>query len=134
MNNIMGDRIRALRTEAGMTQTELGNVLGIQKAAIQKYESGTVRNIPQAKIALLAELFHVAPGYLMGYSDDPKTGEPVQRITSECPLLKDCTSVQGQSVIHNYLLLDEVDQARVAERINTLLETDKYRAKKKATF
>ena len=38
----MGDRIRVLRREYGMTQKELGELLGVKNAAVQKYEKGTV--------------------------------------------------------------------------------------------
>jgi repressor LexA len=46
----MGDRIKELRTEAGMTQEELADKLGMQKSAIAKYENGRVENIKQSTI------------------------------------------------------------------------------------
>ena len=36
----MGDRIRQMRIDAGMTQEELAEKLGLQKSAIAKYENG----------------------------------------------------------------------------------------------
>ena len=41
-----GIRIKELRTIADMYQEELGRRVGVQRAAIQKYEKGTVENIP----------------------------------------------------------------------------------------
>ena len=35
----MGDIIKSLRIQKGMTQEELGKVIGVQKSAIRKYES-----------------------------------------------------------------------------------------------
>ncbi len=41
----IGAYIKQLRTERGMTQSELGKIIGVQKAAVQKWENGTVRNL-----------------------------------------------------------------------------------------
>ncbi len=38
-----GERIKMLRKEHNLTQEELGAKIGVQKAAIQKYEKGTVK-------------------------------------------------------------------------------------------
>ena len=36
----IGQKIRIARIEKGMTQEELGNILGVKKSSIAKYESG----------------------------------------------------------------------------------------------
>ena len=41
----MGERIKQLRIANGLTQEELGKYIGVQKAAIRKYEKGEVKNI-----------------------------------------------------------------------------------------
>ena len=41
----IGQRIRRLRLEHGLSQEELGAKVGLQKAAINKYETGTVVNL-----------------------------------------------------------------------------------------
>ena len=33
----MGERIKKLRLEKGLTQEELGKIIGVQKSAIRKY-------------------------------------------------------------------------------------------------
>ena len=63
----MGEIIKRLRLEHGMTQEELGKHIGVQKSAIRKYESGMVENIPRSSIEKMAELFGVRPSYLMGW-------------------------------------------------------------------
>ena len=45
MTNSLGTRIKELRTLAGLSQEELGRRVGVQRAAINKYEKGTVENI-----------------------------------------------------------------------------------------
>ncbi len=64
------NRIRQLRQARGYTQEALGKFLGVQKAAISKYEGGHA-NPPQDTLSALADLFHVSIDYLVGRSDDP---------------------------------------------------------------
>ena len=61
----VGERIRKLRKEKGLTQEELGNLLGVKKAAVQKYESGLVQNLKQATIQRLCEIFNREPNYFI---------------------------------------------------------------------
>ena len=56
-----GEKIRQLRKEMGMTQEELGNMIGVKKAAINKYETGIVVNLKQSTIAALAKALNVSP-------------------------------------------------------------------------
>lgn len=75
----MGDRIKQLRQEKGLTQEELGKYIGVKKAAIMKYEKGNVKNMKRSSIETLSNLFNVSPSYLMCL-DEPKTdklGKPV---------------------------------------------------------
>lgn len=59
------NRIKELRTSRGITQDELGGMVGVQKAAICKYENGRV-NIPNSVIMRLVEVFQVSADYLLG--------------------------------------------------------------------
>lgn len=55
------DKIKMLRTKKGMTQEELGKACGLQRAAINKYEKGTVVNIKRSVLQKLADALGVAP-------------------------------------------------------------------------
>ncbi len=65
----MGKRIQRLRTEKGMTQEELGKLVGVQRAAVQKWESGLTTNLRRSVIQKLSDFFEVSPSYLMGMTD-----------------------------------------------------------------
>ena len=73
-----GEKIKQLRKQLGMTQEELGNLIGVQKAAINKYETGVVVNLKQATIAALAKALHVSPIELLS-TDDTKQDVPATR-------------------------------------------------------
>ena len=64
-----GERIRQLRIEHQMTQEELGAKVGVQKAAIYKYENGLVVNLKRSILEKLALVLDTTPTYLMGMED-----------------------------------------------------------------
>ena len=72
-----GERIKQLRLERGLTQEELGAKLGVQRAAVQKYEKGTVKNIKRDALIRLAEILGTTPEYLLGWDEMPKNVIPV---------------------------------------------------------
>ena len=61
----VGEKIKEQRKRLGLTQTELGEKLGVQKNAVSKWETGRVDDIPGSKIRAMAELFGVTPSYLI---------------------------------------------------------------------
>ncbi len=61
----VGEKIKAERKARGLTQTELGEKLGVQKNAVSKWECGRVDAIPAAKIKAMAALFGVPVSYLI---------------------------------------------------------------------
>ena len=69
-----GDRIKTLRTSKGLTQEELGDMIGIKKAAINKYETGLVVNLKRTTIMKLADALGVSPAKGV----DRETGARVQ--------------------------------------------------------
>ena len=65
-----GDVIRKLRKEKGITQEELAKILGVQKSAIAKYESGRVKNLKRETINAMAIYFGVKPSYILGETEE----------------------------------------------------------------
>lgn len=72
-----GERIKQLRKEHHLTQEELGSKIGVQKAAIQKYEKGTVTNIKKESLIKLAQILDTTPEFILGWDDIPSNIEPV---------------------------------------------------------
>lgn len=127
MSQLMGDRIKQCRLRAHMTQEELGNRLGVQKSAIRKYEKGVVDNIPRSRIALMADLFGVDPVWLMGFEDEEYNPDGID--SKEIRLMQDVADTFGNAArdcLIRFYKLDDVDQGKVIERMDTMLEADKY--------
>jgi len=61
----VGEKIKVQRKALGLTQTELGERLGVQKNAVSKWECGRVTDIPRSKINAMAAIFCVATAYLI---------------------------------------------------------------------
>lgn len=69
MTDSPGTRIKYLRQLTDMSQEELGRRVGVQRAAINKYEKGTVENIPIKTIEKIASVFDVSPTYIVGWNN-----------------------------------------------------------------
>lgn len=57
----VGEKIKAARLRKGYTQEELGNLIGVQKSAVAKYESGRVVNIKRSTLKKLSEVLEIPP-------------------------------------------------------------------------
>lgn len=79
--NPIGSRIKQLRKEKSISQSELAEKIGVTKQNMYKYENGIITNIPSDKIELIATHLGCSPTYLMGW-EESKT------ITNLLPLPK----------------------------------------------
>lgn len=66
----IGEKIKKLRNELGLTQDDLAVCANTTKQTIHKYETGIITNIPASKIKPIAEKLNTTPAYLMGWEDD----------------------------------------------------------------
>ena len=65
----IGERIKKARKNAGFSQTELANKVGITNFLLYKYENEIITNIPSSKIERIADATGVSPAYLMGWEE-----------------------------------------------------------------
>ena len=92
-----GERIKALRKQMKLTQEDVGNALGIKKAAIQKYEKGTVKNIKRENLIKLAKLLDTTPEYILGWEENsfPSNAVPVTDDFVTIPVLAKVSAGTG---------------------------------------
>ena len=108
-----GDRIRQLRIEHQMTQEELGAKVGVQKAAIYKYENGLVVNLKRSVLEKLALVLDTTPTYLMGMEEsehNPSTLTP-----------------QQSALLASFDQLNEEGQTKAVEYVEDLVLTGHYK-------
>lgn len=63
-------RLRELRAAAGLTQTEIADILDMQQNQYSRYERGE-RELPMHLFVKLAEHYKVSLDYMVGLSDQP---------------------------------------------------------------
>lgn len=73
----IGDKIRMLRKRKGLTQTELGEKLGVKTNAVSKWECGRVEDIPMSKVKAMSVLFDVPPSFLIDDEQLPSNATPL---------------------------------------------------------
>lgn len=61
-------RIRDLREDADLSQTELAKMLGMSQTGYSKYETGE-NDIPTAILIKLSEIYNVSVDYMLGISN-----------------------------------------------------------------
>lgn len=68
----MYQRIRDLREDKDINQTEIAKYLGMSQTGYSKYETGE-HDIPTAILIKLADFYDVSVDYLLGRTNNPKT-------------------------------------------------------------
>ena len=107
----IGERIKELRTLSDMSQEELGRRVGVQRAAINKYEKGTVTNVPIATIEKIANVFNVSPIYIVGWEEN--NSNP---LATEVKIIQAVSNVFGSDIVELmelYVDINKVGQRRV---------------------
>ncbi|MFI3261001.1 MAG: helix-turn-helix transcriptional regulator [bacterium] len=104
---IKGDRLKAKRLELGLTQEELGSLIGVGKSIICLYEKET-RNPSVENIIELVNIFGVSSDYLLGTDKILKTVSEdkikYRTLTVEEELFLD--EIKKDKVLYNILLQD----------------------------
>lgn len=63
----IGQRIKAARERANMTQSQLADKVNITSQLLYKYEHDFITNIPSDKIEEIARALRISPAFLMGW-------------------------------------------------------------------
>lgn len=103
---MIGERLRDLRKDAGLTQGELGGILNINKHSISSYERGKSEPPDDVKIGI-AKHFHVSVDYLLGLTDDPNvysTQNNILRLPGKLPAqARESIQDYASYLAHKYL-------------------------------
>ena len=71
----IGQKIKEARLAKGLTQEQLGNLVGVQKSAIAKYENGRVVNIKRSTLHKLGKVLGLRGSDLIIESDPEGAAE-----------------------------------------------------------
>lgn len=111
----IGQKIKEARVRKGMTQQELGDIIGVQKSAIAKYENGRVVNIKRNTLQKIAKVLEIRPSELI-FDESPKdTAELHVRIITDLELM---------AALKDYYNLSEDNQRMVRDLISNLKKSN----------
>ena len=116
----VGDYIKKLRTEKGLTQEELGEMLGVKRAAVNKWESGMVQNLKRTTMQKLAVIFNVNPATFIDGS------ESFESETENKPPLK-LPNADEQELLTIYRNVNQDGQDYIMQTARMVEGTERYR-------
>jgi repressor LexA len=109
----LGQKIKEARLQKGLTQEELGKIVGLQKSAIAKYENGRVVNIKRSTLQKLAKALDLRGSDLI-IENNPKDAATLHaRVLMDTELMIS---------IGQYYELSDEKQKMVRDLISSLAE------------
>jgi repressor LexA len=116
-----GTRLRNLRKKKGLTQDELGELIGVKKAAIQKLESDSVQSLKISSIKTLCEFFNISSDQLLLEKEDYLKREAALFRYISCNYGPNAAKIFG-----TYLELSEDNKEKALDYVEDMLIVDKY--------
>lgn len=107
----IGKLIKDARIAKGLTQEELGKLVGVQKSAIAKYENGRVVNIKRSTLQGLAKALDLKGSDLIIESNPKEAASLSARVLSDSDL---------REVVELYLSLSDEDKKTYKELLRRL--------------
>ena len=118
----IGKNIRKIRKSRNMTLEQVGNLVGLPKQTIQRYESGAIKNIPYDKLISIANALHcsgadffvdtVADSYIVDDFYKSETAIEIVKLTHDKDAL---------NIFNKYLSLSAQNKQTVESVIDGLL-------------
>ena len=109
----IGQKIKHARIAKGLTQEELGNMVGLQKSAIAKYENGRVVNIKRSTLQKLAQALDLRGSDLIIESDPKEVADIAAKVLLDGDLL---------DAIEKYYTLSDDKKKVVRDLIRSMAE------------
>lgn len=138
MQETLGERIRTVRKNKGLSQKALGELCGIAEANIRKYELGK-QNPKYGTIMKIADALEIHYEYLIFGDKNPykefaledavwTIKENWEEVVNESDYSKETQETVIQLLL-KFSDLNQAGRAKVFERIDELLELPKYTKK-----
>lgn len=109
----IGEKIKTARKKKGMTQEDLGKLVGVQKSAIAKYESGRVVNIKRSTLQKIASALNIRPSELI-FEESPKESASFH--------VKVISDLELMDTLKDYYRLTPSNQEMVRDLIRNLVK------------
>ena len=67
----IAQRIKLRRTELNLSLQDVADITDMSKSTLQRYETGSIRNIPLQKLGILANALQTSADWLLGWCNNP---------------------------------------------------------------
>lgn len=106
--------IKSKRNELHLSYQDLANKTGLSKSTLQRYETGSIKNIPLDKLELIINALDIDPSFLLQCSNVQSTYKNKQLSNNELKLLE------------NFNKLNDLGKAKLIEYSNDLIFNIKF--------
>lgn len=103
----MGQKIYNLRIQKGLTLEELGNMVGVGKSTVRKWENGMIANMKRDKIIKVSEALDTTPAYLMGWQEADTEKESAPKIIQYYNRLNDIGKHEAEKRVEELTYLPQ---------------------------
>lgn len=130
MGTSIGRNIKKIRLAHGLTQDQLGRILGVNKSAVQKYEAGDVQNLKRETIKKLCNHFRAYPDMFIFESGEYWAEHECRNILSSkqldnIPLEADTDHIL--TIFRKKFALNEEGFHKVLTYMDDLSQIEKYK-------
>lgn len=101
----IGQEIKRLRTEKGMTLEQLGDKCGVGKSTVRKWENGMIKDMRRDKIEKLANALGVSPSHFFEY--DTPNDRNIRKIENIYPIEVHSLPMLGEIACGKPIFMDE---------------------------
>lgn len=118
------DLIKEKRQELGLTYEQLGNLIGVGKSTVRKWETGMIENMRRDNIIALSKALNISPAILMGWSVNDLSYKDTTKLNY---------SEEEQQHIEDLRKLNDIGKKKVINYTKDLIEMPKYQKESNIT-
>lgn len=115
----IGEKIKLLRITHDMTQQDLGDILGVNKATIQKYECGNIQNLKTSHIKKLCDVFHKQPNFFFFEYDELPIDHEFDKLLI---FIEHYYGKSAANIFENFIMIDDKSKMKLLEYSNDLVK------------
>lgn len=110
------DIIRKKREELNLTYEQLGDLVGVGKSTVRKWETGMIENMRRDNIVSLAKVLNISPAVIMGWEDT----EEIKNLNNNG------LSKKEMILLSSFNKLNDLGKNEAIKRVEELTEINKY--------
>lgn len=114
------DLIKMRREELGLTYEALGNIVGVGKSTVRKWETGMIENMRRDNIVALSKALNISPSILMGW-------EEIDTDKKENNKTETSISIKEHKLLKSFNELNETGKDEAIKRVYELTLIPSYK-------